>query len=86
MYMFVMLLVGSPELIARVLDIGKSSKLKVKREDMLKLEGIEELARRAVKGRRISSVLNADILVNSAKSGSSSSSTNGPTRTGKLVR
>jgi hypothetical protein len=44
---------GTSEMIVRVLDIGKSSNLKVHRVDMSKLRNTEELARRAVQGKRI---------------------------------
>jgi hypothetical protein len=47
---------ASPELIARVLDIGKASNLKVQRVDMSMLTKIEELARRAIQGKRMGQI------------------------------
>lgn len=47
---------ASPELIAQVLDIGKSSHLKVQRVDMSMLTKIEELARRAIQGKRMGQI------------------------------
>ena len=59
---------GSSELTSTVLDIGKSNKLRVKNDNMIKFSKIEELARRSIQGKRLAtsgtSFTTRDLLIN----------------------
>jgi pentatricopeptide repeat protein len=70
---------ASSELTARLLDIGQTQSLRVKRTDMIKVSKAEDLARRAIQGRRSKSSepFVANVIVNEKPSSSSSSQRRG---------
>ena len=59
---------GSSELTSTMLDIGKSKKLRVKNDNMIKFSKIEELALRSIQGKRLAtsgtSFSTRDLLIN----------------------